>query len=202
MAGPGGTAMGLGNLSRRYDLALGLARLDRLLAYEPAELVGSSIVGIVHPDDLPKMAEASQAAGAGRHVSYRARFREKGGGWRWLWVVAAMIAGAWEAAGKPPVPVEPVALALPNGAPHSTRLSPGFNERRISWKSSSGPAPSRSAPNSIQFGGPSLTITAPSPPVATNRKSPVSGVRRTWIKEPVGSPGDDRHATSFTRCSN
>jgi glycolate oxidase FAD binding subunit len=41
----GGTAMGLGNLPQRYDIALSLCRLNAVVEYEPADLTATVLVG-------------------------------------------------------------------------------------------------------------------------------------------------------------
>lgn len=54
-----GTLMALGNLPRRYDIALSLARLDRVLEHEPADLTVTCQAGI----PLSRLQERLAAAG-------------------------------------------------------------------------------------------------------------------------------------------
>jgi glycolate oxidase FAD binding subunit len=85
----GGTAMGLGNLPRRYDIALSLSRLNAVVEHEPADLTATvqagrtladfqdhlSSAGQFLPLDPPLPAEATiggilaaNASGPSRHV--------------------------------------------------------------------------------------------------------------------------------------
>jgi len=90
----GGTAMGLGNLPRRYDIALSLCRLNAVVEYEPADLTATVLAGKsladfqrhLHssrqflPLDPPSPAEATiggilaaNASGPSRHAYGTAR---------------------------------------------------------------------------------------------------------------------------------
>ena len=90
----GGTAMGLGNLPRRYDIALSLTRLNAVVEHEPADLTATvlagrtladfqahlSSVGQFLPLDPPSPAEATiggilaaNASGPSRHAHGTAR---------------------------------------------------------------------------------------------------------------------------------
>jgi len=90
----GGTGMGLGNLPRRYDIALSLTRLNAVVEHEPADLTATvlagrtladlqdhlSSVGQFLPLDPPSPAEATiggilaaNAAGPARHAHGTAR---------------------------------------------------------------------------------------------------------------------------------
>jgi PAS domain S-box-containing protein len=59
---------------------------QRILGWEPDELVGENIAEFIHPDDLSSVmkqfVEAFQSPGALRKVEYR--FRHKGGSWHYL----------------------------------------------------------------------------------------------------------------------
>jgi len=55
----------------------------RVLGYEPGELIGQSGLTIVHPDDVPALAEALRdIAGAERTAPVTCRTRHKDGSWR------------------------------------------------------------------------------------------------------------------------
>ncbi len=57
--------------------------IERLTGYTPDELVGTSALDLVHPDDLPGVREAFQRAVGGREpvrIEYRARHKD--GSWR------------------------------------------------------------------------------------------------------------------------
>ena len=90
----GGTAMGLGNLPHRYDIALSLSRLNAVVEHEPADLTATvlagrtladfqehlSSVGQFLPLDPPSPAEATiggilaaNASGPSRHAHGTAR---------------------------------------------------------------------------------------------------------------------------------
>lgn len=56
----GGTMMGLGNLPRRYDLALSLSRLDQVIEHEPADLTVSVQAGLTLAEFQRQLATAGQ----------------------------------------------------------------------------------------------------------------------------------------------
>jgi PAS domain S-box-containing protein len=58
----------------------------RVLGYTPAEFVGRSALGLVHPDDSPRVGRlfAELLAAPGRSVTAHYRCRHKDGSWRWL----------------------------------------------------------------------------------------------------------------------
>ena len=60
--------------------------IQRVLGYQPDELVGSNAFQLVHPDDLPPFSEAFDAALADPNVitTVEVRFHHKDGSWRWL----------------------------------------------------------------------------------------------------------------------
>lgn len=59
----GGTMMGLGNPPRRYDLAVDMRHLDRVLEHEPADLTCTVEAGIAIADLRSRLAAAGQTVG-------------------------------------------------------------------------------------------------------------------------------------------
>jgi glycolate oxidase FAD binding subunit len=57
----GGTTMRLGNLPRRYDIALSLSRLNQIVEYEPADLTATVQAGKTLADFQRDVAERSQS---------------------------------------------------------------------------------------------------------------------------------------------
>jgi PAS domain S-box-containing protein len=60
--------------------------IARILGYTPAEFVGQSALGLVHPDDLPRVSRlfADLLAAPGRALTAPFRARHRDGSWRWL----------------------------------------------------------------------------------------------------------------------
>jgi len=56
----GGTGMGLGNLPRRYDIALSLSRLNAVVEHEPADLTATVLAGRTLADFQAHLASAGQ----------------------------------------------------------------------------------------------------------------------------------------------
>ena len=56
----GGTAMGLGNVPRRYDIALGLTRLNAVVEHEPADLTATVMAGRTLADFQVHLSSAGQ----------------------------------------------------------------------------------------------------------------------------------------------
>lgn len=56
----GGTLMGIGNVPSRYDIALSLSRLDRLVEHEPADLTATVQAGIRLSDFQRRLSGAGQ----------------------------------------------------------------------------------------------------------------------------------------------
>ncbi len=56
----GGTLMGVGNVPSRYDIALSLSRLDRLVEHEPADLTATVQAGIRLSDVQRRLSSAGQ----------------------------------------------------------------------------------------------------------------------------------------------
>jgi diguanylate cyclase (GGDEF)-like protein/PAS domain S-box-containing protein len=65
--------------------------IERILGYEPAELVGKNAFDYVHPEDLARVLEvfAQGLADPRLRPSLEYRFRHKDGSWRWLESIGA-----------------------------------------------------------------------------------------------------------------
>ena len=61
----GGTLMGIGNLPSRYDVALNLSRLDRVLEHEPADLTVTCQAGVTLAALQPRLGETGQCVPLG-----------------------------------------------------------------------------------------------------------------------------------------
>lgn len=63
---------------------------QRILGYPPEGLLGTAVLGLVHPDDLARISEAFQAVVAGGTTGEPrlVRTRHADGSWRWLELVA------------------------------------------------------------------------------------------------------------------
>ncbi len=59
-----------------------------VIGWSQAEMVGTRITDLVHPDDLQRVQHAGTAANDGDRVSFEARYRCKDGSYRWLEVTA------------------------------------------------------------------------------------------------------------------
>ena len=60
---------------------------SRVLGYDPEETVGTNVLDLVHPDDLPRVLEESERALSEEGVARTKaeyRFRHKDGSWRWV----------------------------------------------------------------------------------------------------------------------
>src|SRR5690606_25560440 len=64
--------------------------VSRLLGWEPEELIGTSRLDFVHPDDLAAVQVARKEAEVGRPPTLEVRARTKDGGYRWLEVSAGV----------------------------------------------------------------------------------------------------------------
>ena len=58
------------------------------LGWSPAELLGSGVAKLLHPQDEPVVEQIRLAAERGEHVRVRCRWRDSGGSFRWLDVSA------------------------------------------------------------------------------------------------------------------
>nr|BFE71650.1 hypothetical protein GCM10020092_049510 [Actinoplanes digitatis] len=63
---------------------------SRALGYEPAELLGTRIVTMIHPEDLPGLLPDMQRlmVTPGANLTYQARYQHADGSWRWLEVTS------------------------------------------------------------------------------------------------------------------
>jgi PAS domain S-box-containing protein len=59
--------------------------------YDPAELIGRDVLGLIHPDDAPQVIDALSDAAArpGERITLEARARHKDGEWLWLDIIGA-----------------------------------------------------------------------------------------------------------------
>ncbi|MGB2798993.1 MAG: PAS domain S-box protein, partial [Dehalococcoidia bacterium] len=64
--------------------------VERILGYRPEELIGKSVLDLVHPDDLPEVTArlASFTNDPTTSTSMELRLRHKDGSWRWVECVA------------------------------------------------------------------------------------------------------------------
>jgi diguanylate cyclase (GGDEF)-like protein/PAS domain S-box-containing protein len=71
------------------------ASIARVLGYPVEEMVGSAILGKVHPDDLPTVRAvlARAITQPGVPLTHAARLRHKDGGWRWTEIVDTNLMG-------------------------------------------------------------------------------------------------------------
>lgn len=71
-------------------LLYGSPAVKRVLGYDPEDLVGIQLMGMVHPGDRGRIAAGFAAVlGRGEHSPQQLRVRHADGGWRWLEVVAS-----------------------------------------------------------------------------------------------------------------
>lgn len=61
---------------------------QQVLGWNPDDLVGQSVVEIVHPDDVALVLDAGRRSEAGEPVTCRARLRRRGGAWRRMSITA------------------------------------------------------------------------------------------------------------------
>jgi diguanylate cyclase (GGDEF)-like protein/PAS domain S-box-containing protein len=60
----------------------------QVIGWTPAQMVGTRITELVHPDDIERVQTAGSAANSGDRVSFEARYECKDGSYRWLEVTA------------------------------------------------------------------------------------------------------------------
>lgn len=65
--------------------------VSRVLGWEPAQLVGSNIIDLIHPDDLESKVAAREAISQESSSVYEARYRAVDGTYRWFSVVSRPI---------------------------------------------------------------------------------------------------------------
>src|SRR5205823_4500811 len=60
--------------------------VERVLGHGPLELIGTALLALVHPDDLPSVNAAVSAvlADASRPLTFVCRLRDARGLWRWI----------------------------------------------------------------------------------------------------------------------
>ncbi|WP_206667944.1 hybrid sensor histidine kinase/response regulator [Teichococcus oryzae] len=72
-----------------------------VLGWTEAELIGSNIFDLLHPEDMPRTREAIGVLAAGRQVrSFDNRYRHRDGGYRWITWTASPGEGLIHAAGR------------------------------------------------------------------------------------------------------
>jgi PAS domain S-box-containing protein len=76
--------------------------VERMMGYEPAELIGHTTMRFTHPDDIPRVmsffADLIAQGPGGTPVAYQFRARHKNGSWIWLEGIPKVL---FDASGKP-----------------------------------------------------------------------------------------------------
>ncbi|OIQ82941.1 phytochrome-like protein cph2 [mine drainage metagenome] len=65
--------------------------VSKVLGWEPAQLVGSNILDLIHPDDLEFKVAAGEAISPQNSTVYEARYRSVDGDYRWFSVVSRSV---------------------------------------------------------------------------------------------------------------
>jgi diguanylate cyclase (GGDEF)-like protein/PAS domain S-box-containing protein len=58
--------------------------VGRLLGWKPQDLIGRSVMELVHPEDLPSVAAQQEGLARGEPTTFEARVRRADGGYRWI----------------------------------------------------------------------------------------------------------------------
>src|SRR4051794_5712306 len=87
-AGPWGPAAEpvalLGTVDPEWRIDRITAGVEELLGYQPSEVTGQPVLGVVHPGDVAELLTGlGHAAGAGTSVVVRVRLHARDGTWRW-----------------------------------------------------------------------------------------------------------------------
>lgn len=76
---------GIALVSRDGNVAYLGPSTSKIIGYQPEELMGQSVLGIVHPDDVAEAGQTlSEVVSEGTSVPKAYRVRHKDGSWRWI----------------------------------------------------------------------------------------------------------------------